>query len=108
MSWWQRIFGGSKPQTSRELMLYVQCQRCRTPVAVRIDRYNDISAEYDEALGRERFFLRKAIMDARCFQLMHAEISFDEHRRELSRSLSGGTFIDADTYQQLTQGSHST
>jgi hypothetical protein len=104
MSWWQRIFGFGKPQVSRDFTLYVQCQRCRTPVAVRIDRYNDISVEYDEALGRERFFLRKEIMDARCFQLMRAELFFDEHRRELSRSLTGGTFIDADTYQQLTQG----
>lgn len=108
MSWWQRLFGIGQRQTSREFMLYVQCQRCQTPVAVRIDRYNDLSAEFDEQRGRETYVLRKDIMDARCFQLMRAELLFDEHRQETQRTLSGGQFIDADTYQRLVQATSTT
>ena len=101
MTWWQRLFGGNKQSSAREQYLYVQCQRCQTMLAVRIDLYNDVSAEYDDASGQEHYILRKDIVDARCFQRMHAEIHYDQHRREQKRSLQGGTFLDAATYQQL-------
>jgi len=101
MTWWQRLFGGNKQSSAREQYLYVQCQRCQTMLAVRIDLYNDVSAEYDDASGQEHYILRKDIVDARCFQRMHAEIHYDQYRREQKRSLQGGTFLDAATYQQL-------
>ena len=101
MTWWQRLFGDNKQSSAREQYLYVQCQRCQTVLAVRIDLYNDVSAEYDDASGQERYILRKDIVDARCFQRMHAEIQYDQYRREQKRSLQGGTFLDAATYQQL-------
>jgi hypothetical protein len=91
----------------REQQLYVQCNRCRTVLAVRVDLYNDVSAEYDEVRGQEYYILRKDIVDARCFQRMHAEIQYDQYRHEQKRSLQGGTFIDAATYQQLATGDRS-
>jgi hypothetical protein len=38
---------------------------------------------------------------------MHAEIQYDQYRHEQKRSLQGGTFIDAATYQQLATGDRS-
>ena len=40
-------------------------------------------------------------MDSRCFRLMRAEIEYDRGRRELSRTLEGGTFITKEEYEQL-------
>lgn len=107
MTWWKRLFGGNTQSAAREQYLYVQCQRCHTVLAVRIDLYNDVSAEYDDASGQEYYILRKDIVDARCFQRMHAEIQYDQYRREQKRSLHGGTFVDVATYQQFMSNHHS-
>jgi hypothetical protein len=47
-----------------------------------------------------QYVLRKEIMDNQCFQLMHAELHFDERRRVVSRELSGGTFIGEEEWAE--------
>ena len=68
---------------------------------VRVDPRNDLMSEYgddDEATG---YRLIKEIMDARCFRLMRAEIEYDRARREIARTLEGGTFISKEEYDRL-------
>ncbi|WP_026370435.1 hypothetical protein [Kallotenue papyrolyticum] len=96
MRFWQRLFGGAPPTDARALHLYVRCRRCGAPVHVRIDLHNDLSGDDEEG-----YFVRKEIMDDRCFRLMQAELRFDARRRELERSIEGGEFISADEYERL-------
>lgn len=102
MSFLRRLFGGGGNSTSddRALHLYIKCGRCGAPVHVRVDLTNDLAADYgdDDAEG---YFVRKEVMDDRCFRIMHAELAFDTRRRELSRTIEGGEFITEDEYEQL-------
>jgi hypothetical protein len=40
-------------------------------------------------------------MDTKCFRVMQATLTFDTHRIEQSRTISGGAFIDEATYRAL-------
>lgn len=103
MNFLRRLFGGGdKYPADNALHLYVRCSRCGTPVHVRIDTRNDLMAEYGDDLV-EGYRLIKEIMDAKCFRLMRAEISFDQNRRELQRSIEGGEFITREEYERLSR-----
>jgi hypothetical protein len=52
------------------LHIYVECERCKAKVHVRLDRRHDISVREDGG-----YFVRKEIMDSKCFRLMAAEIT---------------------------------
>jgi len=39
-------------------------------------------------------------MDDRCFQIMRAEVQFDERYKILSQEVAGGHFITKEEYQQ--------
>jgi hypothetical protein len=98
----RRLFGGSGgPASDNAIHLYVRCNRCGAAVHVRIDPRNDLVIEYGDDDDASGYRLIKEIMDSRCFRLMRAEIEYDRGRRELSRTLEGGTFITQEEYQQL-------
>lgn len=103
MQFLKRLFGGTgtKAPNDPALHLYVRCDRCGAGVHVRVHLYNDLSIDYGET-DVDGYTLRKEIMDSRCFRLMHAELRFDKARRELSRTIEGGTFISADEYAALS------
>jgi hypothetical protein len=63
--------------------------------------YNDLAVEYDDDTVAG-YTLHKEIMDAKCFQLMHADLSFDRDRREQNRTIAGGEFISREEYERLT------
>ncbi len=84
--------GGDDPNA---LWLYVQCARCGTPLAVRIDRRNEISRDYES----ESMILRKEMMDSVCFQLMYAELHFDEQGNITAQSVEGGKFLTREEYE---------
>src|SRR5689334_9381237 len=98
----RRLFGTSDAPTSdNAIHLYVRCNRCSAPVHVRIDPRNDLVIEYGDDDDASGYRLIKEIMDSRCFRLMRAEIEYDRSRRELSRTLEGGTFISKEEHDQL-------
>ena len=98
----RRLFGGRDATASdNAIHLYVRCNRCGAPVHVRIDPRNDLVIEYGDDDDASGYRLIKEIMDSRCFRLMRAEIEYDRGRRELSRTLEGGTFITKEEYEQL-------
>ena len=83
-----------KPIEDSALWLYVRCNKCGARARVRVSLANDLSMEEDG------YILRKEIMDNRCFQLMHAELRFDERRRVISRMVTGGEFISAEEWAE--------
>ncbi len=85
------------------LWLYVQCNKCGTPVAVRVNLFNDPSI--DDQGG---YILRKEIMDNKCFRLMSAELRLDDSRRIKDQTIEGGKFITRQQYEQLSGKPHLT
>jgi hypothetical protein len=96
----RRLFGGGAPASDNAIHLYVRCNRCSASVHVRIDPRNDLVIEYGDDDDATGYRLIKEIMDSRCFRLMRAEIEYDRGKRELSRTLEGGTFITKEEYDQ--------
>jgi hypothetical protein len=93
-------FFSSKPFQEPEdaVHLYVECGRCASKVHVRLDKRHDLSQ------GEEGgYFVRKEIMDSKCFRLMTAEIVFDGSFRIRSQDLSGGRFISQDEFESGSQ-----
>lgn len=98
-----RIFSRGSPQSKaakedpNALWLYVQCGRCGTPLAVRIDRRNEISRDYESG----GMVLKKEMMDGTCFQLMNAEVHFGERGEIKSQTVERGKFLTRDEYEAL-------
>jgi hypothetical protein len=106
MNWLRKIFGSSAP-TDGAIHLYVRCKRCGAPIHVRVDPRNELTIEYGDDEQPSGYQLIKEIMDARCFRLMRAELTFDARKRELSREIEGGTFITHEEYEQaVARGEH--
>lgn len=103
MSFFSKLFGGGNPSLPKgsnsgdpnALWLYVQCDKCGAPVAIRVDTRNDISIDYETG-GR---FLRKEIMDSTCFQLMYADVRFDGGGKIADKTIERGKFLTRDEYE---------
>lgn len=80
------------------LMMYFRCSNCGSPVAVRVNKRNDLSREEG---GPGTMFVRKEVMDNKCFRLMRAEIWFDDAYRIVTADIEGGTLLTADEYEAL-------
>lgn len=103
MSFLKKLFTGGNPSVPKAsdssdanaLWLYVQCGKCGAPVAIRVDTRNDISIDYETG-GR---YLRKEIMDSTCFQLMYADVRFDNGGKIVEQSIERGKFLTQDEYE---------
>jgi hypothetical protein len=74
--------------------IYVECGRCKSRVHVRLDKRHDLSP--GEGGG---YFVRKEIMDSKCFRLMAAEIAFDGSYRIERQEVQGGRFISKQEFE---------
>ncbi len=98
MGWLSRLFGSSSSRGGNNgnvLWLYVRCDRCGTALSVRVNRANELTPDY-QAGG---YYIRKEMMDGKCFQLMYAELHFDAHGNEISREIERGKFITREEYE---------
>ncbi|GIV86480.1 MAG: hypothetical protein KatS3mg054_0509 [Chloroflexus sp.] len=102
MQWLRRLFRG-RSEEAPFMLLHVRCQRCGAVVQVRINLYNDLSAEYDDREEVSGYWIRKEMMDDRCFRLMTAELRFDRQRRLVSQDIVGGQVITAEEYAAARQ-----
>jgi hypothetical protein len=100
MDFLKRLFGGGQPADDGALHLYVKCGRCGAPVHLRINPQNELAADYGDD-GADGYILVKDVVDDRCFQRMRAELRFDGRRREISREIERGAFIDREEYESL-------
>ena len=98
MSWLNKLFG--KPGTTRDdaLWLYAQCNRCSAVLAVRIDRRNEVSVDYESG----GYVLHKEMMDSKCFQLMRAEIHYNANMQVTSQVIENGKFITREEYEKIS------
>jgi hypothetical protein len=89
----------SKPSTETDdaVHIYVECGRCKSAVHVRLDKRHDLSQ--GEGGG---YFVRKEIMDSKCFRLMTAEIAFDGSYRIQTQEVQGGRFITREEFEAGT------
>ena len=89
------LFGGTGSGGRDDAVhIYVECARCRSKVHVRLDRRNDISVREEGG-----YYVRKEIMDSKCFRLMPAEITFDASYRIQTQEVQGGRFISREEYE---------
>jgi hypothetical protein len=73
----------------------VRCKRCGELIEGRINIFNDPSVEYGED-GKASYFCRKVLMGAgKCYQQIEVTFRFDDARKVLERSVSGGEFVDS-------------
>ena len=84
--------GGSG--TDDAIHIYVECERCKSKVHVRLDRRHDISLREEGG-----YYVRKEIMDSKCFRLMVAEITFDSAYRIQSQEVQGGRFLTRQEFE---------
>lgn len=105
MNFLRRLFGGQGQSSPADnaLHVYVRCARCGAPVHVRVHLFNDLAVDYDDNESVVGYRLRKEIMDSRCFRLIYADLRFDRNRRELERTIEGGTFISREEFERLSQ-----
>ena len=88
------LFGGKSGETGDEAVhIYVECGRCQSKVHVRLDKRHDLSQH--ESGG---YFVRKEIMDSKCFRLMTAELTLDASYRIQSQDIQGGRFLSKEEY----------
>ncbi len=72
----------------------VRCKRCGEVLEGKVNVYNDPSVDYGED-GKPTYFCRKVLVGpGPCYQQIELTFRFDERRRVLERSVSGGDFVD--------------
>lgn len=87
----------ASPASLNAMWLYVKCKRCGTPLAVRVDLRNELSADYEGG----GYVLYKEMMDSQCFSLMRAEIRFDAKRNIIEQKIDKGEFITKELYDTI-------
>ncbi|WP_169238791.1 hypothetical protein [Candidatus Roseilinea sp. NK_OTU-006] len=88
----KRLFGGAtdSADAARDpdaLIYYVKGHKCGAITRVRIDRRNELSWDDDN------FFVRKVIVDSKCYGRVEIELRFDSQYREIYREIRGGVFV---------------
>lgn len=95
----KRLFGGAtKAGVSSEdadaMVYYVKGHKCGAVTRVRIDRRNDLSRDDDDL-----FFVRKVVVDSKCYGQVEVELRFDQHYVETSREIKGGVFVSREEWE---------
>ena len=90
------VFGA--PPRARVLELYIRCGQCKTSFKVRVDLVRDIIPTFEDSGAA--FELRKEAMDNKCFRMIHLNLTFDNHKNELSREIDGGEYMEKEEYDR--------
>lgn len=106
----KRLFGGGQSGSSDDanaLVYYVKGHKCGAVTRLRIDRRNDLSRDDDDNL-----FVRKVVVDSKCYGQVEVELRFDESFKEIGREIKGGAFVsreewDAEQRAQAGQNAQS-
>ncbi|MCC7105306.1 MAG: hypothetical protein IT307_09205 [Chloroflexi bacterium] len=100
----KKALGGSEPaERDAGHYFFVRCNHCGDCVRVRLNLATDLQQEFgDNSSGVAGYFVRKIVIDQRCFQRIEAHLTFDVRRQELTRDIDGGTFVSREEYEQAT------
>ena len=82
------------PPFERYYPFHARCRRCGEVLEGRVDRYNELSVEYEG--GKPVYYCRKVLMGSGpCYQAVETTFKFDEGRNNvLERQVSGGEFVE--------------
>ncbi len=99
MNLFKKLFGGAPKdgvagEEENALIYYVKGNKCGAITRVRIDKRNDLSRDDDDML-----YVRKVIVDSKCYGQVEIELRFDESYREASRSVKGGEFVGREEWE---------
>jgi hypothetical protein len=100
MDFIKRLFGAAAqalPKVDSDpnaLIFYVKVRKCGAIARVRVDMRNDLSLDDDG----ENYVVRKQAVDNVCYGTAELELHFDANRREVSRTLENGEFVNRDAY----------
>ncbi|MHB0878785.1 MAG: hypothetical protein ACYC5O_22325 [Anaerolineae bacterium] len=98
--------GGSAPSDDHSLYVYVRCKQCGEPVAIRVDRRNDLSPEW-EGGGSDTpdYYISRKVFVGRdcCYSPVEVELRFDNQRRLQSQQVTGGDLLTEEEYRQAKE-----
>lgn len=97
----KRAFAGQPASRDDGIYFYVRCDRCGDHVQVRISPQNELQQEFDGG-GVSGYFVRKTVIDQRCFRPIETYLTFDTGRRELTREIESGMFVTREEYEAAT------
>ncbi|WP_110518921.1 hypothetical protein [Herpetosiphon llansteffanensis] len=91
MSFFRKLFGGGSSQSTSDAGIYLQvrCKRCGSVIRLRIDSRNDLSQRDDD----DNFFVRKTLVDDRCYSRIELEAVFNAKRQLINCEINGGTLV---------------
>ena len=96
----KRLFGSSSPSRKPSdtdpygLIYFVKGNKCGAITRIRIDSRNDLSA--GDGGG---YYVHKTIVDGKCYGQVDIDLSFDDNRKEVERSISGGEFVTREAWE---------
>ncbi len=103
MSFLKKIgqFFSASPDKTPTYWLYVQCNHCNEKIKTRVNLYNDLSIRYGAKGEKDTYFSRKVIIgNQRCYRPIEVEMSFDKNRKLVDRTITGGSFISKDDFEE--------
>ena len=78
---------------------FIRCNRCGDVVRIRLNPNAELQQEFSTAGDFvSGYYVRKMVVDQRCFRPIEVELRFNSRRHETSREIQGGAFITADEY----------
>jgi len=97
----KRLFGSGQKNNSASdadeanaLIYYVQGHKCGAVTRLRIDKRNDLSRDDDD-----NFFVRKVVVDSKCYGQVEIELKFDPAYKEVVRDVKGGVFVGREVWE---------
>lgn len=85
------LIAGSGKSSSGFIEYGIKCGKCGEIVTVKVFPERDLNPTYDD--NGPAYILKKEVMDSKCFRMISVEISYDSSRREISREITGGSFV---------------
>jgi hypothetical protein len=91
-------FDSSSYEDQAGYWVYLRCNKCQEPLAVRVNLHHDLSVDYDRPQGQSYFTRKTVVGKTGCFQRIEIELTFDHKRKLTNREISGGSFMDKDEF----------
>ena len=86
--------GAAQDNKDSSFWITVQCDRCGEVIRTRIDRSNDLSAEYGEGESETAYFCRKVLIGKQgCYLPIEVLLRFDANRSLIEQQITGGKFV---------------
>ena len=98
------LFQPDSRSSQRYLTVYLLNFRCNEPISAQIDLYNDLSPDETERKDVS-FYVRKILSTSgtqRCYDTNEVQIWLDSRRRVVEYEVTGGKWLDAETFQEET------